>query len=79
VIYSVNSLLKQRNKAYTTTLAFITHSNSEIARFIKKLRNIYKMQIVIILVIIGIIVYFWDKKVTFYKDRNGKEKLLENL
>ena len=34
------------------------------------------MQIVIILGIIGIIIYFWNKKVTFYQDRNGKEKIV---
>ena len=34
------------------------------------------MQIVIILGIIGIIIYFWNKKVTFYKDRNGKKKIV---
>ena len=34
------------------------------------------MQIVIILGIIGVFIYFWNKKVTFYKDRNGKKKIV---
>lgn len=31
------------------------------------------MKIVIILGIIVVLFYFWNKKITFYKDRNGKK------
>ncbi|CAL2105561.1 conserved hypothetical protein [Tenacibaculum sp. 190524A02b] len=34
------------------------------------------MVIVILLIAVGILIYFWNKKVTFYKDRNGKEKII---
>ncbi|MFK8059881.1 MAG: hypothetical protein AB8B78_07300 [Polaribacter sp.] len=31
---------------------------------------------VITLIIVGIFIYFWNKKITFYKNRNGKEKVV---
>ncbi|PWG04033.1 hypothetical protein [Polaribacter aquimarinus] len=30
----------------------------------------------ILLIVVGVFFYFWNKKVIFYKDRNGKEKII---
>lgn len=34
------------------------------------------MEILMILGIIGVFIYFWNKKISFYKDRNGKKKII---